>query len=123
MRARTTPPWSITTLPAPTTGKQEQQWVNEDADANPGGTSGWYFSNGTVATDTNCNQTHYCSLDEAQAALVAQNDGGPAATIKSIAIGKGTSDPPYQGAADALQINDVIYDFEPFGVSEVDATP
>jgi hypothetical protein len=93
------------------------EWVNEDADANPGGTSGWYFSNGTVATATNCTQAHFCSLDEAQAALVAQNDGSGAATIGTVAVAKG-KDYQFQGAVDALRINDTVYDFEQNGVLE-----
>ena len=98
-----------------------QQWVDVDADADNGaGNSGWWFTNGATATATGCTQANFCSLDEAQAALVAQNDGGPAAAIGSIAIGKG-KDYQFQGAADALQINGTVYDFEPFGVEETPA--
>ena len=98
-----------------------QQWVDVDADADAGGgASGWWFTNGSVAAATECGQgaspEHFCSLDEAQAALVANNDGGPAAAIGSIAIAKG-KDYQYQGAADALRINDEVFDFEPFGVT------
>ncbi|MFN8112364.1 MAG: hypothetical protein U0R51_04105 [Solirubrobacterales bacterium] len=105
--------------PAP--ANAAQQWVNVDADADAGGgSSGWWFSNGAVAAATNCGQgaapQHFCSLDEAQQALVTANDGGPAAAIGSIAIAKG-KDYQFQGAADALRINNEVFDFEPFGVS------
>ena len=98
--------------PAPT----QQAWVADDADANPGGTSGWWFSNGSVSSATGCTQASFCSLAQAQAALVAQNDGGPAAAIGSVAVAKG-KDYQYQGAVDALRINDEVFDFEPFGVN------
>jgi hypothetical protein len=111
----------VYTPPAPAT-RQEQQWVDVDADADDGtGNSGWWFSSPTVQTATGCSQADFCSLSEAQDALVANNDGGPAAVIGTIGIGKG-KDYQYQGAADALRINDTTYDFEPFGVTEV-ATP
>jgi hypothetical protein len=81
---------------------------------------GWWFTNSSVGTATNCTQAHFCSLSEAQAALDANNDGGAAASILSVAVGKGT-DFQYQGAVDGLRINDTIYDFEPFGVIETPA--
>lgn len=105
--------------PAPAT-RQDQQWVNEDADANPGGSNGWYFTNGTTATATGCDQTPYCSLADAKAGLATAHAATePAAAILSVAFGQGKGQQPYEGAADALQINNTIYDFEPFGVSEV----
>jgi hypothetical protein len=105
--------------PAPT--RSEQQWITTDADADDGsGNSGWYFSNGNVASATGCTQANFCSLDEAQQALVTNNDGGAAAAIGSIAVSKG-KDYQYQGSVDALQINGTVYDFEPFGVEETAA--
>jgi hypothetical protein len=47
---------------------------------------------------------------------------GTGATIYTVGVTKGR-DFAFAGAADGLQINDTIYDFEPFGVEEVDATP
>ena len=44
----------------------------------------------------------------------------PDATLFTAQITKGR-DYAFSGAVDALQINNVVYDFEPFGVSE--ATP
>ena len=55
-------------------------------------------------------------LDGAQAALAANNDGGPPAAIGTVAIAKG-KDYQYQGAVDALRINGEVFDFEPFGVN------
>lgn len=97
-----------------------QGWIDDDAAANDGDESGWWFSNGLVAAATGCSQASFCSLEEAKQALVANNDGGPAASISSIAVTKGR-DFEFEGAVDALQINDTIYDFEPFGVNEVAA--
>ena len=77
----------------------------------------WYFTNGTVAAATGCGISDSCSLADAQAALVASNDGGTAA-IFTVAVGKGR-DNAWFGAVDGLRINAVAYDFEPFGVSEV----
>jgi hypothetical protein len=105
--------------PAPT--RAAQQWITTDAGADDGtGNSGWWFSNGQVASATGCTQADFCSLDEAKQALEANNDGGPAALIGTIAVAKG-KDYQYQGSVDALQINDTVYDFEPFGVEETPA--
>jgi hypothetical protein len=107
---------SMVYVPANPPATTSQEWVNDDADANPGTTSGWWFSNGLVSGATGCTQANFCSLAEAQAALLAQNDGGPAAAIGSIAVAKG-KDYQYQGAVDALRINNEVFDFEPFGVT------
>lgn len=101
--------------------RSAQQWITDDADANPGTTSGWWFSNGTVASATGCTQATYCTLAEAEAALAANNDGGPAAQILTLGIGKG-KDYQYQGSVDALRVNDTLFDFEPFGVEETPAS-
>ncbi len=103
------------TLPA----GQGSGWISDDADANAGGTSGWWFTNGSVAAATNCTQATFCSLAQAKAALVA-NQTAPA-TIYTVAIAKG-KDYQYQGAVDNLRINSTTYNFEPFGVEEV-STP
>jgi hypothetical protein len=113
---------SMVYVPPAPGAKAEQAWFTTDADADPGtGNSGWYFTNGTVATATGCTQANFCSLAEAKTALAANNDGGPAAAIGSIAVSKG-KDYQYQGSVDALRINDTVYDFEPFGVKEVPAS-
>jgi hypothetical protein len=69
----------------------------------------WWFSGGT-GTDTGCTQTTYCTLAEAKAAA-------PDSTLLTTQVTKGR-DYAFSGAVDALQINNVVYDFEPFGVSE-----
>jgi hypothetical protein len=69
-----------------------------------------------VQTATGCSQANFCSLAEAKAGL------GANAQILTVAIAKG-KDYQYQGAADALQINDIVYDFEPFGVLETTPAP
>jgi hypothetical protein len=90
-------------------------WQTIDADAaTPGASNGWYFTGG-VGSDTGCNQTTYCTLAQAKAQLVAQNNGTGAATINSIAVAKGR-DYTYSGSVDALRINNQVFDFEPFGV-------
>jgi hypothetical protein len=99
-----------------------QQWVNDDADANAGGTTGWYFTNGTTATATGCNQTTFCSLAQAKSQLAAAHDPTEApASILTVGVGKG-KDYQFQGAIDALRINGTVYDFEPFGVQETPAS-
>lgn len=107
-------------VPAAPTTKPEQKWFTTDADADPGGgASGWYFTNTSVAAATQCGQggppQHFCSLTEAKAALVTNNDGGPAAVIGSLGVAKG-KDYQYQGSVDALRVNNEVFNFEPFGV-------
>ncbi len=99
----------------PSPARSPQQWITDDADANPGTTSGWWFSNTQVATATGCSQASFCSLAEAKAALVTNNDGGPPAAILSLGVAKG-KDYQYQGSVDALRVNNEVFDFEPFGV-------
>ena len=43
---------SMVYVPAAPASRQAEQWINDDADTNPGGTSGWYFTNGSVAAAT-----------------------------------------------------------------------
>jgi hypothetical protein len=103
--------------PAPT--RAAEQWITTNAGTDPGGTSGWYFTNGATATATLCGQNagqHFCSLTEAKTQLAAAQTGGTPASILTVGIGKGV-DKEYQGAVDALRINNQVFDFEPFGVS------
>jgi hypothetical protein len=102
----------------PPASTQGNDWEKYDGATAVGtGSSGWYFTNGTVATATGCSQTGtMCSLSDAEAALVAQNDGSGAATILTVGVGKGRDD-AFQGAVDDLQINNQVFNFEPFGVS------
>jgi len=96
-------------------------WVNKwSGPINAATTGNWYFTNGTVAAATGCDQTLTCSFSDAQSALVAQNDGSGAATIYTVAVGKGRDD-AWVGAVDALRINNTIYDFETDGVHEINS--
>lgn len=67
----------------------------------------WYLT-GAAGTETGCNQTTYCTLEQVQAKL-------PDATLYTVAVSKGR-DYAFSGAVDALQIGSTTYDFEPFGV-------
>lgn len=78
----------------------------------PGG-PGWFMS-GAAGTETGCSLSTPCSFQDMQDGL---DDGGTAATIYTVAIGKGR-DYSWAGAVDGLTINDTLYDFEPFGVEE-----
>lgn len=80
----------------------------------------WYFTNGTLGTQTGCNQTTYCDWDQVKTAL---NDAGntAAAAIYTVAVGKGR-DSAWVGAVDGLRLGDTIYDFEPLGVEEIPAS-
>lgn len=92
------------------------QWSDyiDGTDADPGpGPRGWFMS-GPAGTETNCAPATPCTFEGMQAGL---DDGGDAATILSVAVGKGR-DFAWAGAVDGLRINDTIYDFEPFGVIE-----
>ena len=80
-------------------------WSKQDAST----AKRWWYT-GATGTDTGCNQTTYCTLAEAKAAA-------PNATLYTAQITKGR-DYAFSGAVDALQINSVVYDFEPFGVAE-----
>jgi hypothetical protein len=87
-------------------------WKTFDATADPGGPSGWYFTNAATAAATQCGQAageHFCSWADVQAAT-------PDAVVKTLAFSKGR-DSEFTGAVDALRVNDTVYDFEESGVS------
>jgi hypothetical protein len=68
---------------------------------------------GAAGTATGCPLSGgLCDFDEVQDAL---DDGGEAATILTVAVGKGR-DFSWQGAVDGLTINQDVYDFEESGV-------
>ncbi|MES4892189.1 hypothetical protein [Streptomyces sp. NPDC096012] len=75
-------------------------------------TTGKWFLTGNAGTVTGCNQTTMCTFPQLKTAL---NDGGPAPTIYTAAVGKGR-DNMWIGAVDGLRINRTIYDFEAGGV-------
>ncbi|MGQ4517341.1 hypothetical protein [Streptomyces sp. DW26H14] len=75
-------------------------------------TTGSWWLTGAAGTTTGCNQATPCSFQQVKTKL---NDGGPAATILTAAVGKGR-DYMWIGAVDGLRINQNIYDFEADGV-------
>ena len=89
------------------------QWTSIDA-TDPA--AGSWFLTGAAGTATGCNQTTTCTFAEVKTAL-AQGTG---ATILTAAVTKGR-DLAWQGAIDALRINDQVFDFEETGVKT--ATP
>lgn len=101
-------------LPGPPTTLQDWEEREATAGTQPSG-AGWYFTNGATATATGCTGGSPCTWAQVQAEV-------PDAIIKpSVQITKGR-DNSFRGAVDALQVNDVIYDFEPLGV-EVKPAP
>ncbi|MDI5973772.1 hypothetical protein POF50_031285 [Streptomyces sp. SL13] len=75
-------------------------------------TTGTWFLTGNAGLVTGCNQNTPCTFQQVKAAL---NDGGPAPTIYSVAVGKGP-DFVWVGAVDGLRVNRTVYDFEADGV-------
>jgi Collagen triple helix repeat (20 copies) len=73
----------------------------------------WYFT-GSTGTATGCALATPCTLAQINAAA-------PHATISTLSIGKG-SDYAFVGAVDDLRVNGKVYDFEPFGVYERNAS-
>ena len=55
-----------------------------------------------------------CSFAEVQTFLAT----GSGANILTAAVTKGTDSFGFSGAVDGLRINDIVYDFEPFGTVE-----
>ncbi|WP_327393906.1 hypothetical protein [Streptomyces phaeochromogenes] len=70
-------------------------------------TGTWYLS-GNAGTVTGCKLAAQCTFQQLKTAL---NDGGPAPTISTTAVGKGR-DYMWIGAVDGLRINRTMYNFE-----------
>lgn len=70
----------------------------------------WYYT-GSFGTTSGCNQTTYCTLQQAQ-------EAAPDATIYTVQFSKGR-DYAFSGAVDGLTLDSTTYDFEPTGVTEV----
>jgi len=86
------------------------KWTTIDAVADT--TPHWGLSG---AAGTTCDQNGaLCTFAQVQA-YIAANDQGT--TILTVQITKGSGQPAFSGAVDALQINNDVFDFEPFGVS------
>lgn len=75
-------------------------------------TTGRWFLTGTAGTAAGCDQATPCTFQQLKTAL---NDGGPAPTVSTAAVGKGR-DSMWIGAVDGLRINRTVYDFEADGV-------
>jgi hypothetical protein len=110
---------SMVYSPAASTANQWSDYI--DGTATPPSGFGWYFTNGSVASATSCGQgagQHFCSLSEAKQALVDHNDSTGAATVYTVAVGKGR-DSTFSGDVDALRLGlngqDHVYDFEADG--------
>lgn len=91
-------------------------WTHFDATGDPGahwGLTGSAFP----ATETCSLYGTLCTWKDILTALEADNpdDAEPAKVSYSVAISKGR-DHAFSGAVDGLEINDKVYDFEPFGV-------
>jgi len=82
-------------------------------DATDDAAGSWYFT-GSTGTATGCTLAAPCTLAQINAAA-------PHATISTLSVGHG-SDYAFVGAVDGLQVNDKVYDFEPFGVYERNAS-
>jgi|1186.fasta_scaffold93310_2 hypothetical protein len=84
------------------------QWTDIDATATTPapGPVGWYYT----GSGNTCNQSNPCTFADAKAEY-------PDATIFTVAVSKGR-DFSWQGAIDALRINDRLFDFEEKGVKE-----
>jgi hypothetical protein len=80
-------------------------------------TGDWYFT-GSAGTVTGCNQSSFCSFSAAKAALVTFNNGSGPATIDTVAVTKGR-DNTWDGAVDGLRVNSKTYNFEAYGVGEL----
>ena len=104
-------PPNFSTLVFVATGAGSNTWTLIDAS-----TAERWFLTGAAGTNTGCTQANMCTLTEVNTAL-------PDATILTVQITKGTDAFNFSGAVDGLQINDVVYDFEPFGVSQTTPAP
>ncbi len=108
---------TLTFQPSNTTANQWSPYI--DATTAPASAAGnGFFLSGAAGTATGCALATPCTFAQLQTAL---NDGGDAATIFTVAVGKGR-DFAWSGAVDGLRVNDTIFDFEPFGVVEAPAS-
>ena len=86
--------------------------------ASPSGTG--FILSGEEGTVTGCNISTPCTFGQVQNALDDDPSSAGDASLYNVAVGKGR-DFAWSGAVDALRVSDTIYDFEPFGVSELPA--
>jgi hypothetical protein len=105
----TATPSNFSTLVFVPNNTAPNQWTAIDAtDA----AAGSWFLTGAAGTATSCNQTTTCTFAQVKTAL-AQGTG---ATILTAGVTKGR-DLAWQGAIDALRINNQVFDFEETGVT------
>ena len=105
---------SMVYVPPTPTLTTNPQWFTVDAAA----VGSWGLS-GAEAGITGCSIGGSCSLAQLKTALVANNDGTNAVDGAQISLSFGVQkgrDTEWQGAIDALRLNDAVYDFEPLGV-------
>lgn len=105
----TATPSNFSTLVFAPNNTTPNQWTAIDA-TDPA--AGFWFLTGAAGTATNCNQTTTCTFAEVKTAL-AQGTG---ATILTAGVTKGR-DLAWQGAIDALRVNNQVFDFEETGVT------
>jgi Collagen triple helix repeat (20 copies) len=86
----------------PSSNSTANQWSTIDADA---ASTGWWYSSNAGGT---CRIDNPCTFADAKAEF-------PNAEILTVMISKGR-DFAWQGAVDALQLNDAVIDFEEHGV-------
>jgi hypothetical protein len=113
---------NFTTLSWTPANSAANQWSGYlDATTAPANPSGLGFTlSGNEGTITGCNLATPCTFNQVRSQLDDDPSSAGDAVIFNVAVGKGR-DFAWSGAVDALRVSDTIYDFEPFGVSEVDA--
>jgi hypothetical protein len=94
----------------PTDTLTADRWT-DDIDADNGNADGfWYYTNTSGSpVGTPCTLAEQCTIAEAKSNF-------PNAVLLTVAVGKGR-DAEWQGAVDALRINNEVFDFEEHGVS------
>jgi hypothetical protein len=111
------PTTTFTTLSFEPPGIPASTWTQIDPIAGTPAGGGWGMS-GAAGTTTGCTLTTPCTWEAVQTAL-DDSDDNPAVISFSVQFSLGSGAQPVSTAVDALQINDDVYDFEPFGVSVV----
>lgn len=111
-------PATFTTLSFENPTVPANVWTKVDPTTGP---AGWGMT-GVAGTATGCQPTPVtarCTWDQIQTALASDNNGTPAAISFAVQFNMGTGAAQSSSAVDGLQINNQVFDFEPFGVSKV----
>ncbi len=90
----------------------KNSWTEIDALSNDTAT-GYWMATGATGTTLGCSSTNRCSFADVVDRLATAGTGGEISF--SLAVTKGR-DNAFNGAVDAVQVNDKVYDFEPNGV-------